>query len=59
MTVATLGIDVAKRVCRLHGVAVHGKVAIQKCVTRSKVRETVAQLPTCLIGMAACASAQY
>src|SRR5262249_47161813 len=59
MKVATLGIDLAKSVFQLHGVAVHGNVAIQKRVTRSKVRETVAQLPACVIGMEACASAQY
>jgi len=33
-------------------------VVVQKRVTRVKVRETVAQLPACLIGMEACGSAQ-
>src|SRR5215510_6137408 len=59
MKVATLGIDLAKSVFQLHGVDAHGKVAIQKRGTRSKLLETVAQLPVCVIGKEACASAQY
>jgi len=59
MTVVTLGIDLAKSIFQLHGVDEHGKVVVQKRVSRSKLRETVAQLPPCLIGMEACASAQY
>lgn len=59
MNVVTLGIDLAKSIFQLHGVDEHGKVVVQKRVSRSKLRETVAQLPPCLIGMEACASAQY
>ncbi len=59
MKVTTLGIDLAKNIFQLHGVEEHGKVALQKRVTQSKLLETGAQLPPCLIGMEACASAQY
>jgi transposase len=59
MKVTTLGIDVAKSIFQLHGVDEHGKVVLQKRVPRSKLLETVAQLPACVIGMEACASAQY
>src|SRR4029453_7712174 len=59
MKVTTLGIDVAKSIFQLHGVDEHGKVAVQQRVSRSKLRETVAQLPPCLIGREACGSAQY
>jgi transposase len=59
MKVTTLGIDLAKSIFQLHGVNEHGKVTLQKRVTRGKLLETVAQLPPCLIGMEACASAQY
>jgi transposase len=59
MKVTTLGIDVAKSIFQLHGVNEHGQVAVQKRVSRSKLLETVAQLPPCLIGMEAGASAQY
>jgi transposase len=58
MTVTTLGIDVAKSIFQLHGVDERG-IVIQKRVTRSKLRETMAQLPPCLIGMEACSSAHY
>jgi len=59
MKVTTLGIDLAKSIFQLHGVDAHGKVTLQKRVTRAKLRATVAQLPPCLIGMEACGSAQY
>ena len=59
MKVTALGIDLAKNIFQLHGVDEHGKVTVHKRVPRSKLRETVAQLPPCLIGMEACASAQY
>src|SRR5215207_1867436 len=55
----TLGIDLAKTVFQLHGINEHGQVVVQKRVTRSKLRATIAQLPACLIGMEACRSAQY
>lgn len=44
MEVTTLGIDVAKSIFQLHGVNAHGKVALQKRVTRGKLLETVGQL---------------
>jgi transposase len=59
MNCTTLGIDVAKNVFQLHGVDERGQVTVQKRVSRGKLRETVAQLPPCLIGMEACGSAQY
>ena len=59
MNVTTLGIDLAKSIFQLHGVDDRGKVALQKRVTRSKLWETVAQLPSCVIGLEACGSAQY
>ena len=59
MNCTTLGVDVAKNVFQLHGVDERGQVVVQKRVSRSKLRETIAQLPACVIGMEACASAQY
>ena len=59
MNCTTLGIDLAKQVFQLHGVDARGQVVVQQRVRRSKLRETIAQLPSCLIGMEACASAQY
>ena len=59
MQCTTLGIDVAKNVFQLHGVDKKGAVVVQQRVSRSKLRETLAQLPPCLIGMEACGSTQY
>jgi transposase len=59
MNWTTLGIDLAKPVFRLHGVNERGQVVVQKRVTRSKLRDTIAQLAPCVIGMEAWGSAQY
>jgi len=59
MKVTTLGIDLPKTVFQLHGVDAYGKVNLQKRVTRAKLRDTITQLPPCLIGMEARGSAQY
>ena len=45
MHCTTLGIDVAKQVFQIHGVDARGQVVVQKRVSRSKLRETIAQLP--------------
>jgi transposase len=59
MKCTTLGIDLAKSVFQLHGVDKKGQVVVQRRVRRSKLLQTVAQLPACVIGMEACASAHY
>ena len=58
MKVTTLGIDLAKSIFQLHGVNEHGKVTVQKRVSRSKLRETGAQLPPGGMGREACGRAQ-
>lgn len=57
MNCTTLGIDLAKQVFQLHGVDERGHMGVQKQVSRSKFRSTIAQLPACVIGMEACNSA--
>ena len=59
MTVTTLGMDLAKGILQLRGGEGRGKVAVQKRVTHETLLATVAQLPPCVMGMEACASAQY
>jgi transposase len=54
----TLGIDEAKNVFQLHGVDERGQVVLQQRVGRSKRRETIAQLPVCVIGMEVCGRVQ-
>src|SRR5438876_1862491 len=55
--VSTIGIDIAKSVFQIHGVDADGTVVIRKRVSRAKFLEFFADLPPCLVGMEACATA--
>jgi transposase len=57
--ITTLGIDLAKTVFQLHGVDGSDRPVLRRQLRRSQVLRIVAQLPRCLIGMEACASAHY
>jgi transposase len=59
MHCTTLGIDVAKNEFQLHGVDKRGHVVVRKRMSRAKLRETIARLPACVIGMEACSTVQY
>src|SRR5476649_2516357 len=59
MKITTTGIDLAKNVFQVHGVDAQGKAVLRKKLDRSKMTEYFANLPPCLIGMAACGSAHY
>jgi len=57
--VITIGLDIAKSVFQIHGVDVDGTVVIRKRVSRAKVLEFFAALPSCLVGIEACPSAHH
>lgn len=57
--VETLGVDIAKNVFQVHGVNGRGKVILKRQLTRTKVKEVMANLPSCLVGMEACGGAHY
>ena len=59
MKVTRIGLDTAKNVFQVHGVDGHGKVVLQKQLTRSRMLEFFANLPPCLVGMEACAGTHY
>lgn len=59
MTVKTVGVDIAKNIFQVHGIDEQGKVVVQKPLKRQQVLPYFANLPPCLIGMEACASAHY
>lgn len=59
MKIATIGMDVAKNVIQLHGIDEQGRVVLKKALKRIQVLPFFANLPPCLIGMAACSSAHY
>src|SRR5204862_2230703 len=55
--VSTIGVDIAKSVFQIHGVDADGTVVIRRRVGRAKVLEFFADLPPCLVGIEACATA--
>jgi transposase len=59
MNITTLGIDLAKHVFQIHGVAGNGKVVVRKQLKRQEMRAFFANLSPCLIGMEACGSAHF
>ena len=59
MKITTVGIDLAKNVFQIHGVDERGKAVLRKQLRRAQLAEFFANLPPCLIGMEACASAHH
>jgi transposase len=59
MHVTTIGLDIAKLVFQVHGVDDAGKVVIRTRLSRAQVHRFFEQLPPCLIGIEACATAHY
>jgi len=59
MNVTAVGIDLAKNVLQVHGVDGRGKVVLRRQLRRDQVTSFFAQLPPCLIGMEARASAHH
>jgi transposase len=59
MKITTIGIDLAKNVFQVHGVDERGKTVLCKQLRRTQVAVFFGNLPPCVIGMEACASAHY
>ena len=59
MRATTIGIDLAKSSFQVHGVDVHGKVALRKQLRRGKLLEFFANLPCCRVGIEACGGAHH
>lgn len=57
--ISTIGLDIAKSVFQVHGVDGAGAVVVRKRIGRSKVLEFFANLPPCLVGVEACATAHH
>lgn len=57
--VTLLGIDLAKNIFQLHGVDSKGNPVLRKRLARTKLSETVANLPPCTIVMEACGGANH
>jgi transposase len=57
--VKVMGIDLAKNSFRVYGVDANGRKAIDKQLSRQKLKEYLVTLPLCNIAMEACGSAHY
>src|SRR4030081_1485415 len=58
-TVTTIGLDIAKSVFQVHGFDAAGEVVIRRQLKRRSVQAFFQKLPSCLVGIEACASAHY
>jgi transposase len=59
MSISVLGIDLGKSVFHLFGVDDDGRAVFRKKLSRSKFRALMANLPSCLVGLEACAGAHH
>lgn len=57
--VVTVGLDLAKNVFQVHAVGCDGAVLVRRKLRRAEVIRFFTDLPTCLVGMEACASAHH
>jgi transposase len=51
MNITTVGIDLAKATFSLHGVDAVGQVLLRRTIKRSQLRELIAKLRACRIGL--------
>jgi transposase len=58
-TITTIGLDIAKSVFQVHGVDAVGQVVIRRELKRRYVLAFFQKLPSCLIGIEACASSHH
>jgi transposase len=58
-TITTIGIDLAKNSFSVYGVSAKGTPVLHRTLSRANVVSFFAHLPSCLVGMEACASSEY
>src|SRR5215469_14891671 len=58
-TVTTIGLDIAKSLFQVHGVDAEGKAVIRRQLKRRYVLAFFQKLPSCLVGIEACASSHH
>ena len=57
--VATVGLDLAKNVFQVHAIGADGAVLVRRKLRRADLIGFFTDLPSCLVGMEACASAHH
>jgi transposase len=58
-TVTTIGLDIAKSVFQVHGINGGGQVVIRRQLKRRYVLSFFEKLPSCLVGIEACAAKHH
>lgn len=56
--ITTIGLDIAKNVFQLHGIA-DGQIVLRKTLRRGQMQPFFEKLAPCLIGMEACATSHH
>lgn len=59
MKITTIGLDLSKSVFQVHGVDEAGAPVLKQRLRRKQMEPFFARLPSCLIGVEACATAHY
>jgi transposase len=59
MQVTTIGLDLAKNVFQVHGIAGNGDVAFNRALRRSQMLPFFARLDPCLVGIEACGTSHH
>lgn len=57
--VVTVGLDLARSVFQVHAIGGEGAVLVRRKLRRAEMVGFFAELPRCLVGMEACASAHH
>lgn len=57
--IVVIGLDLAKNVFHIHAIDAQGEPVVRRQVRSAEVLMFFAELPQCLVGMEACASAHY
>jgi transposase len=58
-TAATIGLDIAKNVFQVHGIASDGRVVFRQQVKRNRVLKFFEKLEPCVVGIEACATSHH
>ena len=59
MAISVIGLDLGKSMFQVHGVDGHGKILVTRQLRRAAVLRFFANLPRCLVGLEACATAHH
>ena len=57
--ITTIGLDIAKNVFQVHGIAADGAVVVRRQLRRTQVLPFFEKQASCLVGIEACATAHH